>query len=347
METVLYDGEVGYYARPRGTPFGGDFYTAPHLNPLFGATLAHRILTEYRSLGMPRHFRVVEVGPGDGTLAHQLVESISATLPPDARFEYVLVDRSSASKDRILNEFAHHPPPDSVEIRWAEAIGADGPFRGVLVANELLDAMPARRLVWRTAQWEEQGVTIVGDTLAWTVHPVDGPIPGPALPPGRREGAVLEVESLAEGFLREISDHLAAGCALLLDFGCSEEELLAARVAGTLVAVHQHRVEVDPLAHPGEADLSVWVNFTRLRAMARAVGLRELSFRSQAESLEAWGIAARLSEELARKTDDVSKVKTQLAVKNLLFGFENFYVLELAPGTSGSSHPSNPDSQPH
>ncbi|MCI4361217.1 MAG: SAM-dependent methyltransferase [Thermoplasmata archaeon] len=308
METVLYDGEVGYYARPRGTPFGGDFYTAPHLNPLFGAALASRIATEYRSLGMPRRFRVVEVGPGDGTLAHQVVDSLSSTLPPDARLEYVLVDRSAASKDRILEEFSRHPPLESVDIRWAEAIGADGPFQGVLLANELLDAMPARRLVWRDGQWDEQGVAIVGDRMTWAVHPLDGRIPGPALPSGRREGAVLEVELLAESFLREISDHLEAGCALLLDFGCSEEELLAAGVAGTLVAVHQHHVEVDPLAHPGDADLSVWVNFTRLRAAARAAGLREVFFRTQAESLGAWGIAARLSEELARTTDEISRV---------------------------------------
>ncbi|HTW55967.1 MAG TPA: SAM-dependent methyltransferase [Thermoplasmata archaeon] len=329
MDAALYADGVGRYARPDpplGT--GGDFYTAAHVSPLFGATIADRCAAVGALLPRREPPRIVEVGAGDGALA----EAILRAVPLDTPFaEYVIVDRSGPLRARAVARAEAVRAP--VRVRTAPALSADGPFCGVVIANELLDALPARRVRWDGTGWRELGVRWTGDRFAPAESAARDPVPVPAQPVPA--GSVLEFAPAALGFVREIGDHLAAGAALLLDYGMGTDELVRGHPTGTLAGARRHRPVDDPLDAPGETDLSVFVDFDRLRAAARSAGLRELGFSSQAEALARWGFEARLAAAVGAAPDAAARVKVQLAAKNLLFGFDRFRVLELAPPATG------------
>ncbi|MCI4369092.1 MAG: SAM-dependent methyltransferase [Thermoplasmata archaeon] len=334
METALYSPGVGYYERAASAPGpSGDFYTAGQVSPLFAECLAARIADEFRRLGDPERFRVVEVGPGDGTLAAATVRALAPRLPETAGVEYVLVERSRALRERAFTSLEAACRGSTVRARSLPQLGSDGPFEGVVVANELLDALPAERWVARGGSWCEVGLTRQGERWTFAERAKSGTLPleNPPLPV--EEGTVFERSGPALTFPREIADHLSRGSAILIDFGASEDELLLGRPNGTLAALRAHRPVEDPLERPGETDLSTFVNFTRLREAARRAGLIERSFLRQRDALGAWGFPKLLEEALARSTSAEASVRLQLAAKNLLFGFENFWVLELsAPG---------------
>jgi SAM-dependent MidA family methyltransferase len=326
MEIALYAEEVGFYHRAR-PPLGrdGDFYTAPHVHPLFAATVAERIRAVHAAVGAPAAFRIVELGPGDGTLAAGIAGHLATTSP---EIEYVLVDRSPTRAQEAEARVRH--AAGSLTVRGAESLGSLGPFFGALIANEFLDAQPARRLRWDGSSWRELGVRVRDGRVEPAEEPMTRSIPGPALPIPDEADVVAEVSPFAEATVREVADHLSAGAAIFIDYGREEQELLRGHPRGTLAAVRDHRALADPLEAPGSADLSTFVNFTRIRSVARASGLVELSFRSQAEALGAWGFPALLDAAVRSATSPESEVRLRLAAKNLLFGFDRFRVLELA-----------------
>lgn len=328
-EIALYSPGAGYYETRDQLGARGDFYTAAHVHPMFGATIADRIRAEFEALGRPHRFRVVEVGPGDGQLAHDILVRLASSMPEGHGWEYVLVEPSGGLRRRLLERLA--PVAGGATVRLAAGLGADGPFSGVVLANELLDAFPARRLVRRGSEWRELGVRRSDPGWAWAEADAL-PLAAPPLAPGAADGTILEVAPAAEGFLREIGDHLESGAALLLDYGAEESELAHGHPRGTLAAVRDHRPLDDPLSAPGSADLSAFVNFTRIEAAARTSGLTVLHSDSQAEALGRWGFEARRDAAIAAASTPAEKVRVQLAAKNLLFGFATFRVLELAPG---------------
>jgi len=335
MEVALYGEGVGFYVR-EGSPFGrgGDYYTAAHASPLFGRTIAERIRSVAHALPEAFPFRVVEVGPGDGALAESVLEGLAEDSDLRGRVEYVLVERSPPLASRAFKRVAPAGNSAGVAVRVAGGVGADGPFRGVVLANEVLDAQPTRRLVWTGDAWRETGVKLTEEGLVTADAPLVRGVPGPTLPVDLPPGTIFEVSPGAEALVREVADHLVSGLCLFLDYGMDESELLAAHPSGTLSAVRRHRPVEDPLEDPGGTDLSVFVNFTRLRAVAVSAGLRELAFRRQAEALGAWGFP-RLFEEAVRTVGTAEEeVRLRLASKNLLFGFERFCALELSPPES-------------
>ncbi|HXY12490.1 MAG TPA: SAM-dependent methyltransferase [Thermoplasmata archaeon] len=332
MEVALYAPGVGFYARD-DSPFGreGDYYTAAHASPLFGRTIAERVRTVLAVLPTDRPRRVIEVGPGDGTLAEGVLRGLAAGPTSFGPVEYVLVERSGPLSVRSFERVASVGQAVGIPVRAARGIGADGPFYGVVLANELLDAQPARRLLWDGTRWLETGVRLTREGFAPATTPLERPVPGTKLPESPPLGTILEFSPMAEAFVREVADHLVAGLCILLDYGMDETELLSAHPGGTLAAVRRHRYVDDPFADPGSSDLSVFVNFTRVRAVASASGLREVAFRSQAEALGAWGFPHLFEEALRSAPNAEAEVRTRLAGKSLLFGFERFYALELAP----------------
>ncbi|HXQ49065.1 MAG TPA: SAM-dependent methyltransferase, partial [Thermoplasmata archaeon] len=176
--------------------------------------------------------------------------------------------------------------------------------------------------------WRELGVRVEGDRVTWAEGPVLPSSVAQTLPEAE-ERTEMEYSPASEALPREIADHLAGGVALLVDYGMAEGELLSSHPRGTLAAVRSHRPVPDPIEHPGLADLSAFVNFTRVRRAARAAGLEEVGFRSQREALVEWGIESLLEAELAKGGGSEREVRTRLAVKNLLLGFDRFQVLEL------------------
>lgn len=329
VELALYTPGAGYYARPGGR-FGraGDFYTASHVHALYGATLAGHLVDVWTALGSPEGFEVAEVGSGDGTLAGDILDALGQRLPTGAGWEYVLVERSGPFRAVTARRLAARADGGPVTWRQAASLGEEGPIRGVVLANELLDALPFRRLRRAPGGWVEEGVELAADgTARWASRPLRRPVTGPPLP-AAPDGTVLEVSDAAAAWLREVGDHLADGRALLVDYGADESDLVR-RGGDTLEAIRAHR-RVDPLTEPGATDLGAWVDFTRARAAAASAGLREVRYGPLSAALAEWGIDAR-REEMQRGLDAAAEVQLRLAEKSFLFGFETFRVLELAP----------------
>jgi SAM-dependent MidA family methyltransferase len=332
MDLVLYTEGAGYYARPR-SPLGptGDFYTAPYVHPLFGAAFAERIREVRVQLGADRPFTLLEIGPGDGTLTAGIVTALGAHWTDDPNLRIVLVERSTPLRSAALRRARHASQPFGFRVSTVESVSELGPFEGAIVANELLDAQPVRRVRWSGREWRELGVRLTASGLRADEAPLVDPIPPPPLPAVPDEGTVVEFSPAAEGLVREIADHLVAGVWLIDDYGLEETELVRAHPEGTLATVRGHRSGDEPLESPGEHDLSAFVNWTRLRSVARAAGLEVVADRSQAMALGAWGYPRLFEEALARTRSSEDEVKLRLTVKNLLFGFESFRVIELAP----------------
>lgn len=326
MEIALYARGVGYYeAEGRSIGASGDFYTAGQVHPLFGASLAGALRADLERLPGREGRQVVELGAGEGRLAEAVLTTLDREMGEGAEFEYVLVERSAALRDRAMERLS--ALPGAGRVRVAESLSAYGPVRGVVIANELLDAQPVRRFRRRSGEWAELGVRWDGERFTWAVGgfaPASLGLPSEAL-----EGTVLEVSPGAEAIVREVGDGLEAGAAYLIDYGAEEGELLAGHPRGTLQAVRAHRPSEDPLEAPGSSDLSAWVNFTRVRRAARQAGLAERAFDRQREALVRWGVEGRLAEARAGAGSPEARVRLDLLAKNLLFGFENFQVLEL------------------
>ncbi|MGC2035247.1 MAG: SAM-dependent methyltransferase [Thermoplasmata archaeon] len=332
MEIALYAPEEGFYTR-RSAAIGSaaDFYTAPHVSPLFGQAVANRVVREFESLGRPYRFTIIEMGPGEGALAEPLVRSLGPRLPADTEVRYLISERSGPLRQRALERIGRAAPA-SWEVTAVDSAGAMGPFVGVVVANEYLDALPGQRFVLRDHAWHELGVRWTDGRFRWAGSEAPAPRRSLPWPAGAEEGTILELSRYQEAFLRELADHLLAGVALFLDYGMEEEELVRGHPRGTLAAYRDHHLSDDPLQGPGTADLSMYVNFTRLRHAARAAGLTEVGPpRSQSQALGEWGIAELIRGELDRAPSEEARVKAHLAAKNLLFGFDRFRVWELSP----------------
>jgi SAM-dependent MidA family methyltransferase len=330
MDIVLYEPGLGYYDRP-DIRLGreGDFYTAAHVHGLYGAVLAAHFRELRASEGSPLRFPIVEVGPGDGTLAMDILHALRGSSVHEETWEYILVERSATLRSAIQVKLG----PSSGRApawRFGSSVGSEGPVRGIVFGNELLDAFPARRFLRTESGWAELG-TLVPDrgALHLVTCPGGGTVLPEGLPPAVPTGSTFEISSMQEAWIREVADHLAGGRLLLIDYGAEEDPIVDRGSEGTIQAIRGHRT-TDPTAFPGTADISAWVNFTRLRRAARAAGLRETFYGSFTQAMVAWGIDdVRKSLDVNLSADD--RVRLQLAQKSFLLGFPNFRVLELAP----------------
>jgi SAM-dependent MidA family methyltransferase len=332
LAVALYGEGVGYYRRAR-SPFGpsGDFYTAPRVHPLFARTLARRLAAVRAALDDPPRFTIVDLGAGDGTLLAGLLVALRDRGPADG-IEAVAVERSP---ERAAEAVAAGAAVGGT-VQSARSLAELGPVVGAVLANELLDAQPARQLRWDGSDWHEVGVRLAADRL----RPAERPVAPNTLPAGLpaldadRAGTVVEVSAAAEAIVREVADHLVQGELVLCDYGDEEPALLAGHAGGTLAAVRSHRPVDDPWQEPGATDLSTFVNFSRVRRVAARAGLVEVGFARQAEALGAWGFPEELARAVAAAGSAEEQVRVRLAAKSLLFGFETFRVLELAARAS-------------
>ena len=299
MKLALYCPVYGYYEREQDTPGrGGDYYTSVSVGSLFGELLAARFAEwlEAARGGVD----LVEAGAHDGRLAGDVLGYLRRGRPGlFARLQYSIIEPSArrrAWQERRLTEFGG-------KVRWVGRFrDLTRGIRGVVFANELLDAMPVHRLVWdaRKGRWFERGVGVEAERFVWTrmsdsrLRPrlaarwaeVLGALP---------DGFTLDLAPAAEAWWREAANALAAGRLLTIDYGLTEEQLFAPeRREGTLRAYWRHRQGADVLARPGQQDLTAHVNFSALRAAGEAAGLETESFTTQEEFLTR--IAARLWE---------------------------------------------------
>lgn len=281
MALALYAPGLGYYAnagRKFGAMPGGgsDFVTAPELSPLFGQALAVQVADMLKRTGTDE---VWEFGAGTGALAAQLLEHLG----PRVR-RYTIVDLSAELRARQQARLAAFAD----RLHWAEALPAQ--IDGVLVGNEVLDAMPVQLLHRVDGQWHERGVVLHGDALAWQDRPTA--LRPPCEIPGTHD-YLTEVHAQGQAFVRTLAGHVRRGAALLLDYGFPEAEYYhPQRDTGTLMCHQGHRADADPLADLGRKDITAHVDFTGIAVAAQDAGWDVLGYTSQARFLLNCGLPA-------------------------------------------------------
>jgi SAM-dependent MidA family methyltransferase len=300
MTLCLHDPAGGYYATRPALGAQGDFLTAPLVSQMFGELIGLWCAAAWRALGSPTPVRWVEVGPGDGTLMADALRA-TARATPDflAAAELWLVETSAPLRTRQAQTLADAPGPAP---RWAHSLDevpAGAPV--ILVANELLDCLPARQFL-RAASgaWAERRVGLDAERrLSFGLAPPPRDFTPPAGLEDAPPGVIVEVSPAQAAFGAQLGARIArdGGAALLIDYGRDRPE-----PGDTLQALRRHQ-KVDPLACPGEADLTVHADFPAVLTAARAVGARTAPVLTQAELLGRLGIEAR-AEALARARPD-------------------------------------------
>ena len=290
MHEALYAPGLGYYARGERVfghlpQSGSDFVTAPELSPLFGRALAVQIEQALQATGTDE---VWEFGAGSGALAAELLTALG----PRVR-RYRVVEVSAGLRQRQ----AERLQPWSEKVEWVQALPPR--MQGVLIGNEVLDAMPVPLLHFDGERWLERGVVMQGGHLAWEDRPTERRPPagrGAFLP-----GAVTEVHPQAEAFIRTLADRLQRGAAFFIDYGFPEHEYYhPQRHGGTLMCHRGHVADTDPLADSGDKDITAHVNFSAIALAGQGAGLQVLGYTSQARFLLNCGLPALLAAADAR-----------------------------------------------
>ncbi|HNH24026.1 MAG TPA: SAM-dependent methyltransferase, partial [Accumulibacter sp.] len=288
----------GYYAGgARKFGAAGDFVTAPELCAAFGQTLA-RQAAQILSLSAPR---VIEVGAGSGQLAVDvLLELESLQALPES---YAILELSGELRERQARTIAARAPQMVPRVRWLDRLPET--FDGLLLANEVLDAMPACLVGWRAADVVERGVGLNGDEFLWCERPAVGALRQRALAlaeecvitPGYRS----EIGLAAMAWVSEWAARLGRGALLLIDYGFPRHEYYhPQRDGGTLMCHYRHHAHEQPFYLPGLQDITAHVDFTAIIESGSAGGLALLGYTSQAAFLFNCG----LTEVLARTPAD-------------------------------------------
>ena len=280
MAFALYAPGLGYYAR--GTPVlgampgdGSDFTTAPEMSPLFGATLARQVAQALSATGTDE---VWEFGAGSGALAAQLLQALGGTVR-----RYSIVDLSGTLRLRQRERLA----PFGDRVRWLDAWPDE--MAGVVVGNEVLDAMPVQLLHFDGAQWFERGVAWEGGRFVFADRPtaLRPPVDAPFVP-----GTTTEIHPQAQAFVRSLAERLRVGAAFFVDYGFPDAEYyLPARREGTLMCHRAHRADTDPLSDVGAKDITAHVDFSGIALAAQDAGFDVLGYTSQARFLLNCGLA--------------------------------------------------------
>lgn len=306
MEMALYEPGLGYYSNP-GQVFGaaGDFVTAPELTPLFGATLARQVSPWLKDPALVGSGQVVlEVGGGSGMLAAQLLNALDNVGHHEVR--YLILELSAERREHQRQTLKSLAPGLMDRVGWLETFPES--FAGVVVANELLDAMPVQLFEWQAdaeAELQEMGVTWVDGQFAWAPRPADSVLTETVAALRNRlgpEGAQWhspyrsEICPAQQAWMRTLADCMTAGVVMLLDYGFAAPEYYhPQRNQGTLMCHYRHRSHADPFLWPGLSDITAHVDFTALARAATAEGFSLVGYTSMAAFL----LNAGLLDELA------------------------------------------------
>jgi SAM-dependent MidA family methyltransferase len=292
MELALYDPVGGYYRSTEARPGrGGDFLTAPELHPVVGELFGRAVEDAWRGLGEPDRFVVVEHGAGEGSLAVPMLRA----LPPAIRYAPIEVDDRRLATLRA--RLAEAGLADRLDDREPDA-----PFDGVVIANEVLDALPVHRVRLVADALVEVAVDVARDDAFVEVEVV--PTTPDLAARLEAEGIALVAGQTAEiclamdEWVASALTPLRRGLALLIDYGASARDLYdpIRRPNGTLRAYVRHQVSDDPYRLVGRQDLTAHVDVTAVQRAAEAAGLTTLGITTQAEALMGLGVEDRLRE---------------------------------------------------
>jgi SAM-dependent MidA family methyltransferase len=290
MDAALYEPGLGYYSAG-AQKFGaaGDFVTAPELGPVFARCLARLAGAALLQLGGGV---IVEVGGGSGALAADMLLALRDN-PPE---RYLLLEVSGELRERQRQTLEARAPEELRRVTWLNAFPAE-PLAGVLLANEVLDALPVERFRMRGGLPWQLGVQASTDRLQWSERPAPAPLVtavsalqaalGQSLP----EGYTTEIGLRHAGWLESLLGVLGKGLVLFLDYGGTRREIYhEERRDGTLVGHYRHRQLTDPFFLPGLQDLTAWVDFSAAADIAKRAGFHVTAYATQAHMLLASGV---------------------------------------------------------
>jgi SAM-dependent MidA family methyltransferase len=319
MRLALYAPGLGYYSAG-ATKLGadGDFVTAPEVSSLYSRCLARQAADVLAVTGGD----VLELGAGSGRMAADILLELARIGQVPERYGILEVSADLAARQR--ERLGALPPELSRRVQWLDH-WPEIPMRGVVLANEVLDAMPVERFTLRTGAGGHEvhalGVGLRGDEFEWreTVasselsHAVTDIVA--ALPALLPDGYVSEVCMAFQPWMASLAAQLEAGVALLIDYGLPRAHLYhPERARGTLRCHFRHRAHDDPFANPGLQDITAWVDFTRVAEAADSAGLEVLGFATQTGFLIGTGMESLLAGELGIAADDLRQ-QTRIAAE--------------------------------
>lgn len=301
----LHDPADGYYATRPSLGAGGDFITAPLISQMFGELIGLWAVETWRMLGAPERFRLVEVGPGDGTLMDDALRAARVAPGFLEASDLILIEPSRPLRDVQARRLGDgHVAP-----RWVGSLAGvetDAPI--LLIANEVLDCMPARQFVRTEDGWAERRVGVTDEgALTFGLVAITGGFerPGFAVEPGQ----VVEISEQQAAFGRDLASLLgqATGAALLIDYGRDRPG-----AGDTLQALRRHE-KVDSLADPGEADVTQWADFPAVLEAAVRAGADVTGCLGQGAFLRRLGIEQRAERLIAGRPEAAPVIGRQLA----------------------------------
>ena len=309
MAAALYDPRHGYYASGKSrTGKGGDFFTSVSVGPVFGKLLAAQFLEMRAHLGNPENFTLVEQGANDGQLLADILAAWNGPLP-----RVIVVEPIEALRAMQRKTLA----PWSTCVSHVVQESDLPEFEGVFFANELLDAFPVKIFVRQDGCWFERRVGTEGGRFVFVETPANEP---PVFAPHIAKDIprfVSEVCPTLEPWINTIAGKLRRGWMLLIDYGHpAAVRYHPARASGTLAAYRHHQRQDDPLADPGEQDLTAHVEFTAVASAAEAAGLHLAGFTDQHHALTA--LAARAFPPMAEEKLSPEAAREMRALRQLL-----------------------------
>ena len=369
MQLCLYELELGYYSRPR-EQFGkaGDFYTSSDVHAVFGRLLARQFEEMWRALGSPERIDVIELGPGRGLFARDVLDWSAKQFPEFASaLRYVLVEQSARLRERLRERLSEQVAAGGAGVCDSFESAASSAGENIIVfGNEFFDALPVGVIDHRGAVRVgiEDGrfvESLVAPSAAenefldrYSVHPEEGERVevslaslewmeriaeifeerGTAGPSARAEalGRDDNVRGRSEG---SVATSGKRGFVVLVDYGYTREEQLAGRHRDTLMTYRQHRASASPYEAPGEQDITAHVNFTALRARGVELGLDALALITQSQFLIGIGEKTQFADAFRDCGLPQEHAKVALQLKHLIapggMG-ETFQVLVMAHG---------------
>jgi SAM-dependent MidA family methyltransferase len=340
MEMCLYEPDLGYYSRSR-EQFGkaGDFYTSSDVHAVFGRLLARQFEEMWRVLDSPRHIDVIELGPGRGLFAGDVLDWSAKTFPEFSRaLHYALVEQAAHLRDRLQERLAEHIAAERARVfESLEAAASTAGENIIVFGNEFFDALPVEVVDYRGGLriGVENGrfvETFVPPTAAeielldrYGVHP--------------EEGERVEATLVSLGWMERIAEIFRGkrGFFVAIDYGYTREEQLAGRHRDTILSYRQHTASTSPYEAPGEQDITAHVNFTALRARGVGRGLDPMALLTQSQFLIGIGEETEFADAFQECKLPQERAKVALQLKHLITPTgmgETFQVLLMSAGVA-------------
>ncbi len=314
LELALYAPGMGYYSGG-AAKFGGtgDFVTAPEISPLFGKTVARQAAQILELMG-DKSGDILEFGAGTGKLALDMLLELEKLGRLPGR--YLILEVSAELRLRQRELFEKRAPHLALRVNWLEHLPTR--FNGLVLANEVLDAMPVHLVVWRDGDLFERGIAWNGTAFEWSERPlVDGGLFTAAralnlrTDPGK--DYISEISLAARGFMRSLASVLQQGAIVLIDYGFGHSEYYhPQRDQGTLMCHYRHHAHDDPFYLPGLQDITSHVDFSALTEVAIDAGLELRGYTTQAHFLINCGITEILAQTPAENTGAYLPLANQL-----------------------------------